>query len=173
MATVTLVAARQVSLIPAQEIRATQDKLKELQNYQNNNWAIGLNGDTFQPDGFLGFFSQRGLSFKYYINNQGVSVGSPSAYGENITTLERYIANIRAEEQASVESTIKELEYYKSNFWAIGLNGDTLQPDGFNNFFAARELTFKPFVRSKVSIGQESAYDENIATLRNYLKSIG
>jgi hypothetical protein len=173
MATIALASAQVVSLIPVQEVRAAQEKIKGIQEYQHKNWAIGLNGDTFEPDGFLGFFTQRGLSFKYYVNNKGVSVGSPAAYGENVTTLERYIANIRTEERARVDAIIKELESYKSHFWAIGLNGDTLQPDGFNSFFAARELPFKPFVRSKVSIGQESAYDENVTTLRNYLNALG
>ncbi|BAZ29879.1 hypothetical protein NIES4074_23260 [Cylindrospermum sp. NIES-4074] len=173
MATVALVRAQIVSLIPAQEIRAAQEKINGIRDYQSRNWAIGLNGDNFEPDAFLGFFTQRGLAFKYYINNKGVTVGSASAYGDNIATLERYVNNIRAEEHTAVESTINELAAYKSNSWAIGLNGDTLQPDGFNSFFAARELPFKPFVRGRVSIGNESAYDENIATLRNYLNSLG
>ncbi len=161
-----------VSLIPAQEIKAAESTLKELQNYKSKNWAIGLNGDTFEPDGLLAFFTQRGLPFKYYISNQGVTVGSPSSYDDNIATLNSYIAGIRSAEQTAVNSIIQELKTYKSNFWAIGLNGDTLQPDGFNAFFATRELPFKPFVRSRVSIGQESAYDQNIATLTNYINSI-
>ncbi|BAY07686.1 hypothetical protein [Calothrix sp. NIES-2098] len=161
-----------VSLLPAQEIKAAESTLKELQSYKSKHWAIGLNGDTFEPDGFLAFFTQRGLAFKSYVSNKGVTVGSPSNYDDNIATLKAYIASIRSSEQTAVNSTIQELKTYKSNFWAIGLNGDTLQPDGFNTFFAARELPFKPFVRSKVSIGEESAYNKNIATLTNYINSI-
>jgi hypothetical protein len=161
-----------VSFIPAQEIKAAEATLKGLQDYKSKYWAIGLNGDTFEPDGFLAFFTQRGLPFKCFISNQGVTVGSPSNYDDNIATLNAYIAGLRSAEQTAVNSTIQELRTYKSNFWAIGLNGDTLQPDGFNTFFAARELPFKPFVRSRVSIGQESAYEQNIATLTNYINSI-
>lgn len=163
----------EVSLIPLQEIKAALGMIKELQDYKSQNWAIGLNGDTFEPDGFLKFFTQRGLAFKYYVNNKGVSVDSPSAYDENITTLNSYIDTLRSEEYTAADSTIKELKAYKAKFWAIGLNGDTLQPDGFNTFFAARELPFKPFVRSRVSIGEESAYNVNIGTLESYIKSLG
>ena len=161
-----------VSLIPSQEIKAALSKIKELQDYKNRNWAIGLNGDTFEPDEFLKFFIQRGLTFKYYVNNKGVSVGSPSAYEENIATLNTYIHNLLSEERAAVDSIIKELKAYKAKFWAIGLNGDTLQPDEFNSFFAARELPLKPFVRSRVLIGSESAYNVNITMLESYINSL-
>ncbi|MEH2467977.1 MAG: hypothetical protein V7K23_30830, partial [Nostoc sp.] len=57
--------------------------------------------------------------------------------------------------------------------WAIGLNGDTLQPDGFVNFFGERELPFKFFVQSqRVSLGDKSAYDQNIKTLNDYISSL-
>jgi hypothetical protein len=162
-----------VSLLPLEEIKAAQNTINGINDYKSKNWAIGLNGDTFEPDGFLGFFTQRGLPFKYYVSNKGVSIGSSSVYAENITTLQKYVDSIRAAEHNAVNGTINELESYKSKFWAIGLNGDTLQPDGFNSFFSARNLPFKPFVRSKVSIGEESAYTQNIETLKNYLKEIG
>jgi hypothetical protein len=88
---------------------------------------------------------------------------------KDVATLQEYINKITNSEKAAVEATIKELEVCKSNNLAIGLNGDTLQPDAFNSFFAARNLNFDPYVRKGITIGESSAYDKNIATLRDYL----
>ncbi|MEM1321227.1 MAG: hypothetical protein AAGG75_13310 [Bacteroidota bacterium] len=157
------------------EIQNCQNIIKELKSYQSKNWGIGLNGSTFQPDGFLTFFTQRNLPFSYYVVNKGVTIGSSKAYDANIQTLETYMAGIRKSETDAGNAIIKSLKSYQSNFWAIGLNGDTLQPDGFNTNFAERQLPFKPFVRSTsgVSIGEQSAYDENISTMQNYIKALG
>jgi len=161
-------------LLPLQEIAASQDQIAGLNDYQKRGLAIGINGSSYKPDQFLGFFTQRGLPFVSYVNNvagSGVRIGSSQAYAKNVATLQEYIGKITNSEKAAVEATIKELESYKSKFLAIGLNGDTLQPDGFNSFFAGRNLNFEPFVRSasRASIGQPSAYDVNIATLGDYL----
>lgn len=163
-----------VNISALTELNSTMDMIKQLEQYKAKNSAIGLNGDTFQPDGFLTFFRNRGLPFKFYVNNKGVSIGSRSAYDENIAILHQYLTNNANSERTSCEATIRELEMYKSNNWAIGLNGDTLQPDGFNTFFAARSLTFKPYVRSTsgVSIGQRSAYDANAKTLKRYMEQV-
>lgn len=48
-----------VSLISAQEIKAAEATLNELHSYKNRYWVIDLNGDTFEPDGFLSFFTQK------------------------------------------------------------------------------------------------------------------
>jgi hypothetical protein len=156
------------------EVAACKAKITGLKDYQSKNWGIGLSGTTFSPDGFLTFFNQRNLPFSYYVVNYGVTIGSPAAYGENISTLEKHMSSVCSSETQAANQTIKQLQAYKSNFWAIGLNGDTLQPDGFNAFFADRQLPFKPFVRSTsgVSIGEESAYDENIATLKKYISEL-
>ena len=159
-----------VSVSAITETKSVNDTIDGIKNYQSKNWGIGLNGDTFQPDGFLSFFTQRGLQFSYYVVNYGVSIGSPAAYGENISILQNYLSAFQTSEKTQCQSVLKDLQSYKSNFWAIGLNGDTFQPDGFNQFFAERGLPFLPFLRSKgVSIGEESAYDENITVLQNYM----
>jgi len=102
-----------------------------------------------------------------------VTIGEQSAYDENIATLEQYIAEVRKQEIAACEEKINELEMYKAKYWAIGLNGDTLQQDGFGKFFSDRGLEFKYFVRSKgVEIGDKTAYDENILTLRKYMSPL-
>jgi hypothetical protein len=157
---------------PKQEIEAAQDVIAQLQDYQQRNWAIGLNGDTLQPDGFLTFFNQRNLPFQFYLQNL-VSLGNSKAYDENITTLNKYIQDVRNQEIEASEYTIAELKEYQERHWAIGLNGDTLEPDGFPSFFGERELPFQFYVRSgNVSLGDASAYSRNIATLNNYINSL-
>ncbi|WP_375496619.1 Dyp-type peroxidase [uncultured Nostoc sp.] len=158
--------------VPKQEIEAAQGVIAELQNYKQRNWGIGLNGDTTQPDGFLTFFNQRKLLFKFYLQNQ-VGFGEYAAYDENIKTLNKYIADVINQESDACEYKIAELEEYKDRKWAIGLNGDSIEPDGFVNFFGERELPFKFFVRSKgISLGDDSAYDDNINTLNKYISSL-
>jgi Dyp-type peroxidase family len=163
--------------VPKQEIEAAKDKITELKAYRDHKeggkpapWAIGLNGDTVQPDGFLTFFNQRKLPFKFYLLNQ-VGLGEPSAYDTNIETLEKYIKDVVNQEIDACEYKIAELKEYKDHQpqWAIGLTGDTSEPDGFVNFFGERDLPFKFYVRSKkASLGDPSAYDQNIATLEIY-----
>ena len=158
--------------VPKQEIQAAQNIIAELQNYKQRNWAIGLNGDTTQPDGFLTFFNQRKLPFEFYLQNQ-VGLGNSSAYDNNIATLNRYIKDVITQEIDACEYKIAELEEYKGLNWAIGLNGDTIEPDGFVNFFGERELPFEFYVEShNVSLGNSSAYDKNITTLNNYITEL-
>jgi len=160
-----------VSVSAITETKSVNDIINGIKDYQSKNWGIGLNGESFQPDGFLSFYTQRGLQFSYYVVNYGVSIGSPAAYGENISVLQHYLSVFQTSEKTQCQSILNELQSYKSNYWAIGLNGDTFQPDGFNQFFAERNLPFLPFLRNKgVSIGEESAYDKNIATLLSYIK---
>lgn len=152
------------------ETKAVKGIIANIKDYQSKNWGIGLNGDTFQPDSFLSFFNKRSLTFSYYVVNHGVSIGSPAAYDANIKELERYLKTFQPNEKQDCQNTINELKSYKEKFWAIGLNGDTFQPDGFNKFFAERNLPFLPFVRKgAVSIGEQSAYDKNIATINTYM----
>jgi len=160
--------------VPKQEIEAAKKIIAELEEYKKKNWAIGLNGDTTQPDGFLTFFNQRKLPFKFYLLNQ-VRLGGYSAYDENIATLEKYIEDVINQESDACEYTIAEIEEYQDRHWAIGLNGDDpTKTDGFVNFFGERELPFKFYVRSKtgVSLGEKSAYAENIKTLEIYIGTL-
>ena len=158
--------------VPKQEIEAARNMINQLQDYKKGNRAIGLHGNTTEPDDFLTFFNQRKLTFKFYLRNK-VSVGDSTAYDKNITTLNKYIEDVRYQEIEASEYKIAELKEYKELYWAIGLNGDSLEPDGFVRFFGERQLPFKFFVRSKnVSFGDESAYSQNIATLTNYILSL-
>lgn len=157
------------------EITTCTKVISQIQDYHNKNWAIGLNGDTLAPDGFLKFFAERQLPFAYYVRSvtTDISIGEPTAYQANTDTIKNYVQGLVAKETAAVNGTISELTSYKNNFWAIGLNGDTLQPDGFLAFFDVRDLPFAYFVRSKGhSLGEQSAYDQNVATLQGYLKKV-
>lgn len=90
-----------------------------------------------------------------------------------VTVQETDNSQQRNREIQACQSIINDLRDYKQRFWAIGLNGDTLQPDGFVAFFNARNLPFEYFVRSRgVAMGDYSAYDRNIATLESYINSL-
>ncbi|AXE29673.1 hypothetical protein DK842_07050 [Chromobacterium phragmitis] len=160
--------------VPAKkEIEASNSIISQLKDYQSKNWAIGLNGDNLAPDGFLAFFTERRLPFAYYVRSQGVSVGEPSAYQINIDTLNHYVALIRSSEGLAVHGVITQLNHYKSQNWAIGLNGSTLQPDDFLPFFDTRGVPFAYYVRSGgVELGTPAAYENNIKALQQYLSSL-
>lgn len=79
---------------PNPEIEQCRSMINELRLYKQRYWAIGLNGDTLQPDGFVAFFSQRNLPFEYFVRSRGVSRGDYSAYDRNIATLENYIKTL-------------------------------------------------------------------------------
>ena len=158
--------------VPKGEIQAAQNMIVELRNYQQQNWSIGLNGDTLQPDGFLVFFNQRNLSFKFYLQNQ-LSLGDSSAYGENIATLNQYIEDIRNQEIEASEYKIAELEEYKELDWSILSKTDTFKPDRFVSFFGERDIPFKFVVDSgNILLKDESSYEENIRTLKHYISSL-
>jgi hypothetical protein len=152
------------------ELQACNTVIAGILDYQNKNWAIGMTGDTLQPDSFLAFFTARKLAFLYYVrSSDGVSVGDPDAYQKNIDTLHEYMDELIANEKKQVEAQIQELKNYKTNNWAIGLNGDTLQPDGFMPFFAQRELPFFMYVQNEsLAVGDSSCYDKNINMLLSY-----
>jgi Dyp-type peroxidase family len=158
--------------VPKKEIEAAKNMIKELNNYKQRNWAIGLNGDTVEPDGFLTFFNQRNLPFKLYLQNYA-SLNDSKAYDENIKTLNKYIQDVCNQEIDASEYKIAELKEYQERNWAIGLNGDSRQQDGFLTFFGERELPFQFYVRSQnVSLGDASAYNRNIKTLNDYISSL-
>lgn len=155
------------------EIKSITALIAALNDYKTKNWGIGLTGNTLVPDGFLAFFTNRELPFTYYVRCQGVSLGDASAYDKNINVLNAYTNKVKANEKALVNATIAVLNEYKSKTWAIGLNGDTLQPDNLLPFFATRELPFEFFVRKpSLSLGESTAYDKNVATLTKYLASL-
>lgn len=158
--------------VPKEEIQAAQKMITELRNYQQLNWAIGLDGDTLQPDKFLAFFNQRNLSFKFYLLNQ-FPLGRATAYDENITTLNQYVEDIRSQEIEASEYKIAELKEYRELDWSILSQTDTFKPERFVSFFGERDLPFKFVVDSgNIVLDDESSYEDNIKTLKDYISSL-
>lgn len=155
------------------ELQWAKDTIKGINDYRSKNWAIGLNGDTGQPDGFLVAFAARNLNCVTYIRGAGLSIGGPDAYDRNIATVKNYIETERKEEIASANKVILDITSYKAQNWAVGLNWPDGQPDGFTAYFAARGLPIAYYLRGNIAVGDPSAYDKNITTLKNYIAKVG
>ena len=158
--------------VPKDELQAAQKMIAELRNCQKLNWAIGLDGDTLQPDKFLAFFNQRNLSFKFYLRNK-LPLGKSSAYDENIATLNQYVTDLRSQEIEASEYKIAELKEYRELDWSILSQTDTFKPDKFVSFFGERDLPFKFVVDSgNIVLDDESSYEDNIKTLTGHISSL-
>lgn len=155
------------------EFQWAKDTVAGIKDYKAKNWAIGLNGDTGQPDGFLSSFAARELNCVTYIRGAGLSLGDPSAYDRNIAAVQNYIAVERTEEIKSANDLINEIASYKAQNWAIGLNWPDGQPDGFAKYFAVRGLPIAYYLRGNVAVGDPSAYDKNVTTLKGYIARVG
>lgn len=77
-------------------------------------------------------------------------------------------------ENEDVNRVVMELKDYEARQWAIGLNGETLQVDQFQKFFAQRQLPFAYFVRATggINLGDASAYQRNMKSLYKYQSRI-
>ncbi|WP_445249566.1 RICIN domain-containing protein [Microcoleus sp. OTE_8_concoct_300] len=160
--------------VPIQEIEAGKKIIMELLDYQRQNWAIGLHGDTRQPDQFLTFFNQRELPFKFYLLNQ-FQLGNSNAYKENIKTLAEYLEDAINQEIEASEYKIVELKEYQRLGWDIGVfcRNEAWETDTLVNFFGERELPFEFYVRSEETVPARSdAYTKNIETLETYIASV-
>lgn len=153
------------------EVQWVKQSIAQINEYRSKNWAIGLNGDTAEPDGFTASFAERELVCAAYIRNF-FPVGSTAAYDQNITTLVNYIERERAEEISSITNMITQINDYHAKNWAIGLNWPDGQPDGFSRYFAVRGLKISFYLRGNISVGDPSAYDINIKTLIVYLDQV-
>jgi hypothetical protein len=155
------------------EAQWAKETIGQINEYKSRNWAIGLNGDTGKPDGFTTSFAERDMNFVTYIRGAGLSIGTPDAYGQNIALITAYIERERQEEITLVNSIIAQLVDYKSRNWAVGLSWPDGQPDGFTRFFAVRSLPVAYYLRGNISVGDPSAYDDNIKPLQGYLETVG
>jgi hypothetical protein len=160
--------------VPIQEIEAGKNIIMELLDYQRQNWAIGLHGDTTQPDKFLTFFNQRELPFKFYLLNK-FRLGNSNAYKENIKTLAEYLEDAINQEIEASEYKIIELKEYQRLGWDIGVfcRNKAWETDTLVNFFGERELPFEFYVPSQKSVPDGSdAYTKNIETLEAYIARV-
>jgi hypothetical protein len=156
------------------ELQWAKDTIKGLDEYKGKNWAIGLKGDTGQPDDFLVGFAARDLALVTYIRGAGgLNIGDPSAYDRNVVTVKNYIEVERQQEIKSGNDQINQIVAFKAQKWAIGLNWPDGQPDAFTKYFAARGLPIAYYLRSRIAVGDLSAYDRNIATLKDYIAKVG
>ncbi|WNJ20565.1 hypothetical protein [Pontibacter sp. G13] len=74
---------------------ACEEMIQRLALYRDKNWAIGLHGDTQQPDDFALFFGSRGLPFYAYLRSPSGIIGDFSAYQTNIDTLKVYLKGLQ------------------------------------------------------------------------------
>ena len=161
-----------ISVKPKAIIKDTKGIISELEKHKKKGWPIGLTGDKLKPDAFLQFFNRRNLQFTFYVKS--VSLGDSSAYDKNITTLNKYIKSIISGEIEECKKQIANLENYKKNGRPISPQEDNLK-DPFLSFFTRRDLIFVFYVpksAGKVPLGDNSAYDKNINTLRDYIEEL-
>lgn len=64
---------------------------------------------------------------------------------------------------------LKEISIYKKNDFAIGQKYPSGGPDAFTYFFSIRGIPIANYLRGTISIGEPTAYDENIAYLSDYI----
>lgn len=69
----------------------------------------------------------------------------------------------------SCESILSDIYEYESNNWAIGQSYPAGGPDGFTYFFSVRNIPIANYLRGTISIGEPTAYDENIRNLKKYI----
>lgn len=95
---------------------------------------------------------------------------SAVVFSSSLAAARPMVAVSLRDETTQIDKTMQELRSYMSRQWGIGVHPETLQPDQFLKFFVQRSLPFKYYVRSLsgFSIGEPSAYLENMKTLRAY-----
>lgn len=76
------------------EANTVHAMINQLQVYEANKWAIGLNPQNQQADAFLQFFAVRELPFAYFVREHGLKLGNETAYQRNIDILHDYLRNL-------------------------------------------------------------------------------
>lgn len=67
------------------------------------------------------------------------------------------------------QNILNEISLYKANNWAIGQLYPDGGPDFFTYFFTVRGLHISNYLRGSISMGEPTAYDDNIETLKCYI----
>jgi len=164
----------QVSVNVLTEVKSVDQVIADLQTYESRFWAIGLNGDTLQPDGFQRFFAARDMNVRYFVRSvSGISLGDASAYQENRRELRSYRHRIIQEELMKVEQMAQQIMIAEQLDSAVGFTSDTAQPDQFIKFYGERGLEIRYYVRSpSFNLGESSAYEQNLKVLLNYAQKL-
>lgn len=151
------------------EVQWARETIRRISEAKIRDLALGLDPASHQPDALFSAFARRDLLFYPYIRSHGFSVGNADAYMANIATLHYYVERERREEQQSVRVKLQELAAARAQAANIGLLSPGGSFDEYVAFFALRELRIDPCYTGKVSVGELTAYDENIARLQAYL----
>ncbi len=163
-----------VSVEVLSEVKNVDQVLADLQTYESRFWAIGLNGDTLQPDGFQRFFVARDIEFQFFVRSMaGIALGDASACQENRRVLMEYRHRILQDEIMQVEQISQQIITAQQQDTAVGFKAGTLQPDQFIEFFGERGLEIRYYARGpSFTIGDQSAYEQNLQVLREYAQKL-
>jgi hypothetical protein len=154
------------------EVKWAKEMIVKIQEYKVKNLPMGFTNSA-QPDDILAEFTSRELPFAPYYRGQGLAIGGPEAYLQNIGAIVGYVERERQEEVQSAQRKIDEILGYKARGAAIGLAWPNGHPDDFARYFVLRGLTIAYYVRGAVNAGDTSAYDKNIDTLNAYIGAVG
>jgi hypothetical protein len=163
-----------VSVDVLSEVKSVDQVLDDLITYESRFWAIGLNGDTLQPDAFHRFFAARDMKFQFFVRSMsGVVLGDISAYQENRLVLLDYRRRLIEEEIAQAELIVQQIMTAQKQDAAVGLTADTVQPDNLITFFGERGLEIRYYVRGpSFTLGDSSAYEHNLQVVRAYIQQL-
>lgn len=151
------------------EFKWARETILKISEAKIRDQALGLDPASHQPDALFAAFARRDLLFYPYIRSHGFSVGNADAYMANIATLHYYVERERREEEQSVHTKLQELAAARSQAANVGLLSPGGSFDDFAAYFVLRELRIDACYTGKVTVGELTAYDENIARLQAYL----
>jgi hypothetical protein len=166
-----------VSVDVLSEVQNVDQVIQELDDYESRFWAIGINGDTLQPDQFQKFFAARDMEVRYFVRSfSGLSLGEASAYQENRRMLQDYRHRILQQELAEVNAVMRQIQIAQQQNASVGFTTGMMQPDQTIKFFGQRGLEIRYYVRGpSFTLGDASAYQQNLNVLQDYawkLKSL-
>lgn len=156
---------------PLENLEVCYQTLDDIYIYKENNWAIGQLYPNGGADGFTYFFAIRNIPIFNYLRGN-ISLGEYSAYDKNINSLKSYINWQIDREINVVNDEMAKILVYKEKNWAIGELYPDAGPDEFVVFFGERGLEVVPYLRGTVSIGEPTAYCDNIDILIKYLEEV-
>lgn len=155
------------------ELRWAEEMIQKIREYKIQNRPIGINPESGQPDDVFVQFARRDLALEPYVSVPALSIGSPDAYMHNISAIINYISQRRLKEIRSAHDKMRQILSLKAQLWPVGLSWPDGQPDSIAAYFALRGLPVACYVRGQVNVGDESAYDKNVAALKDYVMKIG
>ncbi len=145
------------------------DALASMKRFRERNWAIGVNGDTLEPDPYFKYFRERGLEFRSYsLHPYGQeAIRDPSAYEENIQVLHRSLCEELELEQRACEEMKQRLLVLQRERAPIGF--DAMKgPDEIAEFFALRNLK----VRVDPNPVNTTAHETDLKELADYMQRL-